>query len=45
MKLFEYQKGKFKMSASVRRTTKKEMITSAIALIVIAGLIAWWVMK
>lgn len=45
MKLFEYQKGKFKMSASVRRTTKKEMITSTIALIVIIGLVAWWVLK
>ena len=45
MKLFEYQKGKFKMSMSVRRTTKKEMIASGIALIVLACLVTWWVMK
>lgn len=45
MKLFEYQKGKFKMFASIRKTTTREKVEGIIALLVIAGLIAWWVMK
>jgi len=44
MKLFEYQKGNFKMSASIRKTTTREKIEGIIALVII-GIVVWWVMK